>query len=406
MNQMADDHSVFDEIVAFNSDRDPDLVERKLTRLSESAFTFFRGTDHLFGKAWPALKPNDSGPAILCCGDLHADNFGAYQTEEGEFRFDINDFDEALFAPCSFDLVRCTASLLLAGEEWHLSPLQTNGIALAFLDQYRAAVTESLRTGVIGEIAPGSGAGPVWKLLNATASGTQAALLEQTTERGKNGTRRITPNPDKYPKVSDKRADKVREAIEAFGVSIGHAKAYRVLDVSGRIAGVGGLGLRRYAVLIDGGAAGHNRLLDVKEARPSCVLPGVDTPQVEHFPSEAQRIVSAQRRLQAKPLRGLAALEFGGRAYRLREMIPEESRSNLKHLQDQPGELRQALEVVGQITGWSHLRGARPEQRPMLARWAEGAGMAAVLAAAVRFADQTLQDFTAYQTAFRAQKKR
>ena len=49
--------------------------------------------------------PLDLGPAILQCGDLHLENFGAYQTDDGEFRFDINDFDEALVAPCSLDLV-------------------------------------------------------------------------------------------------------------------------------------------------------------------------------------------------------------------------------------------------------------------------------------------------------------
>src|SRR5258708_6483915 len=85
----------------------------------------------------------------------------------------INAFDEALFAPCSFDLVRCTASVLLAGEVWGLSPLQATGIALVFLDQYRAAVVDSVKTGVVGEIAPRNGEGPVWDLLNATASGTQ-----------------------------------------------------------------------------------------------------------------------------------------------------------------------------------------------------------------------------------------
>ena len=114
------DQSIYDAIVRFNADREPDLVERKLKRIDESVFTFYRGTDHLFGQAWPALKPADPGPAVLSCGDLHLENFGAYQTEVGDFRFDINDFDEALVAPCSFDLVRCAASILLAGEEWGL----------------------------------------------------------------------------------------------------------------------------------------------------------------------------------------------------------------------------------------------------------------------------------------------
>src|SRR6266567_7124652 len=153
MTSSPSNQPVFDEIDRVNVDLEPDLVKRKLRRIDESVFTFFRGTDHLFGRAWPSLKPEDPGPAVLCCGDLHVENFGAYQTEEGDFRFDINDFDEALVAYCSFDLTRCTASILLAGEEWGLRPLQATGIALSFLDQYQAAIAESVKTGVIGEIA-------------------------------------------------------------------------------------------------------------------------------------------------------------------------------------------------------------------------------------------------------------
>jgi uncharacterized protein (DUF2252 family) len=401
-----DPNSIYDAIVRFNADRVPDLVHRKLKRIDESVFAFFRGTDHLFGAAWPALMPEDPGPAVLCCGDLHLENFGAYRSQEGDFRFDINDFDEALVVPCSFDLVRCTASILLAGEEWGLRPLQATGIALAFLDRYRTAVAESMATGIIGEIAPRNGEGPVWDLLNATAMGTQAKLLDRQTELKKSGQRRIIRNPDKHPDVTQQEADKVRKAVEEFGAGTNSPGVYRVLDVAGRIAGIGSLGLRRYLVLIEGGGSpDKNRLLDVKEARSSAVLAFVNCPQPESFPTEAHRVVNAQRTLQAKPIIGLAPLAFGGAAYRMREMVPEESRSSLDHLQRKPKQLRRAVEVVGQLTGWSQLRGADAEARQALARWTTGPGIDAVLAAAVRFADCTQSDYAAYHEAYAAGKK-
>ena len=398
--------SVFDAIIRFNADRDPELVKRKLKRIDESVFAFFRGTDHLFGEAWPALKPTDPGPAILCCGDLHLENFGAYQSQDGDFRFDINDFDEALFAPCSFDLVRCAASILLAGEEWGLRPLQATGIALVFLDRYRTAVADSIRTGIIGEIAPRSGEGPVWDLLNATAMGTQVKLLDRRTEQKKSGQRRILRSPDKHPEVSQEEAALVRQAVEEFGAGTKTPHVYQVLDVAGRIAGIGSLGLRRYTVLIEGGGSpDRNRLLDLKEARPSSVLAYVDCPQPEAFPTEAHRVVSAQRRLQARPILGLAPLEIGGRAYRMREMVPDENHSSLDHLQKKPKELRQAVEVIGQLTGWSQLRGAAADGRQALARWSAGPGIDAVLAAAVRFADKTQSDYAAFHEAYSGGKR-
>ncbi len=390
----------------FNSDREPALVKRKLKRLDESVFTFFRGTDHLFGRAWPDLRSSDPGPPLLCCGDLHLENFGICESEDGDFRFEINDFDEALVAPCSFDLVRCTASILLAGEVWGLSPLQATGIALVFLDRYRAAVAESAQTGVIGEVAPRNGEGPVWDLLNAAAFGSRAKLLDHETKRDKNGLRKIILSDDKHPKVSRDEADQVRQAVEKYGTTTKTPTVYRVLDVTARIAGIGALGLRRYTVLIEGaGSPDKNRLLDVKEARPSSVLAYVDCPQPIAYRTEADRIVDALRRILAKPMLGLAALEFGGRAFRMREMVPDESRSSLERLQKKPRKLRLAVEVVGQLTAWSQLRGAGLEGRQPLAQWSAGSGIDAVLAAAVRFADQTQREYREYHEAYGNRKK-
>lgn len=399
----AAESSVYDDIVRFNADRERDMVKRKLRRIDESVFTFFRGTDHLFGQAWPLLQPRDPGPAIQCAGDLHLENFGACQTEDGDFRFEINDFDEALVAPCSFDLVRCTTSILLAGQEWALSTLDATGIALAFLEQYRAAVVESNRSGIIGEIAPRNGDGPVWVLLNATAAGTQVSLLDRHTEVKKRGTRQILRNADKRPEISDEQKDQVRQAVEKYGAAKGKPDVYHVLDVTGRIAGIGSLGLRRYLVLLEGhGSPDRNFLLDVKEARPSSVLQFVGCPQPETYPTEAQRVVAAQRRMQAKPMLGLGTLEFDGHSFRIREMVPDESHSNLDHLQRTPKKLRKAVEVSGQLVAWSQLRGTDAAGRESIGRWVTGAGIDAVLAAAVRFADRTQQQYAEYHKAFAA----
>jgi uncharacterized protein (DUF2252 family) len=393
--------SIFDRIVRFNSDREPALVERKLARIDETVFAFFRGTDELFATAWRDMHPRDPGPALLCSGDLHLENFGACQTEDGDFRFEINDFDEALVAPCSLDLVRCTTSILLAGEVWALSPLDSTGIALVFLDRYRDAVVASAKTGKLGEIAPRSGTGPVWDLLNKTAQGTQRDLLDQQTFLKKHGKRQIDNTSGKHPPVDRKEFASVRDAVEKLGVRLKQREAYRVLDVTGRIAGTGSLGVRRYVVLIEGDSSpDRNRLLDVKEARPSVVVGAAGIPQPKRFPNEAERVVAAQRRLQARPARGLATVGIDGRAFRVRELISEEHRSNLNHLQKKPARLREAVEVVGGLVGWSQLRGLARGRWQSLARWSTGPAMDAVLAAAVRFADLTRRQYAEYHADF------
>jgi uncharacterized protein (DUF2252 family) len=390
--------TVVEEILRSNADRKWKLVRLKLARMDDGPFAFFRGTNHLFARAWAEVRPPDVGPSILICGDLHLENFGAYETEEGDFRFDINDFDDALVGPCSLDLVRCSTSILLAAEEWQLTPVTASGMVLAFLDQYRAAVIQ----GKPGEIAPRSGEGPIWELLGATALGTRAERLERYTKLSRDGTRKIRWRRGRQPLISAARAAVLREAVERYGETIGKAKVYRVHDVRGRIAGVGSLGLRRYTVLIEGGGSPErNRLLDVKEERPPALLACTPEPQPDFGGTEAQRIVEAQRRLQAKPCAGLDVLDVATETMRMREMVPDEDHSSLERLREKPSKLRAAVEVAGRITAWSHLRGATiaADRATELIAWASGSALDAVLVSAVRFADRARADYREFHRA-------
>jgi uncharacterized protein (DUF2252 family) len=396
--------TVINEIIRFNQDRKPKRVRIKLQRMATSAFAFFRGTDHLFARAWPTLKPPDLGPAVWISGDLHLENFGAYQTDDGDFRYDINDFDEALIAPCSLDLIRCTTSILLAAEEWQLTPLQATGIALVFLDQYRAAVTETPDVAKVGEVTLTNGEGPLWDLLGLTAVGSQVKFLDHVTRKNKAGVRCILPDPNKYPSVSAKRAALVRKAVEQYGRHRKLAKAYHVLDVRGRIAGIGSLGLRRYSVLIEGdGSPDGNRVLDIKEARASSLLSCTSHRQPDTAGSEAQRIVNAERQLQAKPAVGLDVIAIDGLEYRMRELVPDENLSRLDRLQKEPEKLRSAVAAAGRITGWSQIRGCQVDLEnrfPDLVRWVTGPALDSVLAAAVRYADRTQHEYQEFHQAY------
>ena len=382
--------SVLEEIVVFNADRKPKRVRLKFKLMKANAFAFFRGTDHLFARDWPSLKPPDVGPSVLICGDLHLENFGAYRADDGAFFYDINDFDEALVAPCSFDLVRCTTSILLAAEHWALSPLQATGMALTFLEHYREALTTVPAAHSLDPDAPREGRGAIWELLGATALGTQTALLDHNTEI-KSGRRRIIRSKDKHPEISPKRSEAIRRAVATYGHTTARPEAYKVLDVTGRILGIGSLGVRRYLVLIEGeGSPDRNRLLDIKEVLPSSVLSCTQVPQPDTGGSEAHRVVDAQRRLQARPTTGLDVIAIADEWFRMREMIPAENRSSLDRFQKKPAKLRSAIKVAGRLTGWSHLRGAGhgagvgERAQSALVEWASSPALDAVLAAAVR----------------------
>jgi uncharacterized protein (DUF2252 family) len=385
------------ELLRTNADRKPGLVRIKLRRMSADPFAFFRGADPLFATDWPDLKPPDVGPAIFICGDLHLENFGAYRTDAGDFRFGINDFDEAVVAPCSLDLIRCAASILLAAEQWRLTPTAATSMVLTYLDNYRTASRDAQPS----EVAPSSGHGAVWDLLAVTAAGTQLALLDRVTRSKRSGRRAIRETWN-HPKIGPRRAEVVRKAIDAHLEEVSATDPPRVLDLTGRIAGVGSLGVRRYLALVgDGEHNDADRMLDVKECGPSALLPSADEPQPA-FEDHAQRVVAAQRLLQGNPAAGLGTLTIGRRPYRVRDMIPDENRASLDRLRRLPDRLRDAVAIAGRLTAWSQLRGAKfdgTDRSVELRDWASGPALESVLASAARVADRTNREFAAFQLA-------
>jgi uncharacterized protein (DUF2252 family) len=406
MKKLPSDNGVLDAILQFNQGRKPGLVRLKLRKMRADPFTFFRGADHLFCRDWRELRPLDVGPDVLICGDLHLENFGANRTTEGEFRYDLNDFDEAVVAPCSFDVVRCAASIILASEQWKLKPSQATGMALAYLENYREGVLKGVETGSVHEIVPHGGHGPIQAILGSTAIATQAQLLRAKTRRKGDG-RPLIRRTERVVDLSRKRFDKVAAALESHGQRLGKPDAFKVHDLVFRIIGVGSLGVRHYLALVEGaGPPDGYHLLDIKECRPSAVVACAADARVDCEDVPARRVVLSQSILQGHVAVGLDVLRIGHKSYRMREMIPIENRSSLDQFQKEPEKLRRAVEKAGRLTASAQLRGARfkpdYDRWPDLARWAKGPSLDAVLAAAARFTERTNRQHAEFHAATRA----
>src|ERR1700733_5189098 len=106
--------TIFDRITEFNKDRLPDMLAFKYKAMSLNAFSFFRGTCHLFYEDLSAAKPLPPSPLTWICGDLHLENFGCFKGDNRQEYFDLNDFDEALMAPAAWELTRIVTSIFVA----------------------------------------------------------------------------------------------------------------------------------------------------------------------------------------------------------------------------------------------------------------------------------------------------
>jgi uncharacterized protein (DUF2252 family) len=69
---------VVSEIHAWNRGRELQRLRLKYAEMETDAFSFFRGTAHLFFRDWPLDTALDDAPLVWVCGDLHLENFGSF----------------------------------------------------------------------------------------------------------------------------------------------------------------------------------------------------------------------------------------------------------------------------------------------------------------------------------------
>lgn len=100
----------------------PEDIDLKHRKMSEGRFQFLRATFYRWAEAWPdrAREWNDA-PTVLAVGDIHVENFGTWRDADARLVWGVNDFDEVHPMPYTSDLVRLTASAMLADEEDQLA---------------------------------------------------------------------------------------------------------------------------------------------------------------------------------------------------------------------------------------------------------------------------------------------
>ena len=96
--------NILSRIQNFNQGRLPDILQLKYAAMAENAFRFYRGTCHLFYEDLCKVTDFPASPATWICGDMHIENFGSYKGDNRLVYFDLNDFDEAILAPCLWEI--------------------------------------------------------------------------------------------------------------------------------------------------------------------------------------------------------------------------------------------------------------------------------------------------------------
>lgn len=305
-------------LAAQEATRLPDLLPLRAERMISSPFAFYRGTAALMAADLGASP--SSGILVASCGDAHVANFGFYASPQRTLVFDLNDFDEAAWAPWEWDLKRLVASIIIAGQDTGRDAAVTEEAARSTVRQYITALRAGLANTPLGRYylhfdvdgeVPNAGEAAhrvLTAAITAAEKRTGARAARKLLTRGDDGQLRFTEAPPVTTHISAEVEQRVGAALTAYlqttradiRLLIGH---YRLVDTVRRVVGVGSVGTRCYlsALIANDESA---LLLQTKEAGRSVLVEyghAAQPAEVDAFietAGQGGRVVAMQRILQ------------------------------------------------------------------------------------------------------------
>ncbi len=354
-----------------------ELTPIRVGRMAASPFAFLRGAAGLM--AHDLMGTPATGVTAQLCGDAHAANFGIYGDVRGRLVIDLNDFDETVVGPWEWDLKRLAASLVLAGRVAGADEAICRGAAFDAVGAYRRTMRLLARLPALD----------AWnaiadeELVSHTDARDLLGTLERVSEKARNNTsarfaakatekvtdffgeaRRFVDAPPVLRRVPDAEAATVASALEEYLSTVSEDRQpllarYEIHDVAFRVVGTGSVGTRSYVVLLLD-HRGDALVLQVKEARPSALLPslkaaGFAVPEVDH---EGRRVVLGQKRMQVVSDILLGWTTVDGRPFQVRQFRNRKGSVDPAALT--PDELDDYGRMTGALLARAHAHSADP----------------------------------------------
>jgi uncharacterized protein (DUF2252 family) len=343
----------------------PKAWRGKFRKMAAGTFPFYRGSAAVYYTDLADEAPDPfvtkESSRVWIQGDLHGENFGAFLDSTGRLVFDVNDFDESYVGPYTWDIRRFSTSMALVGYDQSLADDQIRDLIDTFVGSY---------TGQIKRFASGEDnrnfaltlentQGIVLEVLRKARAQTRAGLLDGLTEVT-DGDRRFIRND-----VNSTINDETRSALNATFASYlkavpqerrGPESEYRIKDATATQGfGIGSAGLRMFSLLLEGAdeTLDNDVILSIKQAGRSAVAIAVKDQNIKDaFSNQGQRIVTAQRAMQANTDGWLGYSEFDGAGMLVAEVSPyvkELQWEDLKSFDDVRGLVKDLGRVVAKI---------------------------------------------------------
>ena len=312
----------------------------KFEALAGSVFKFFRGTALLFYR--DMVGQDEHMPSVLALGDVHPENFGIMPDENGAPIFGVNDFDETIYAPFTWDIKRGAVGFCVAAKEVSgAGKKQRRKIVKCFVKGYLHAMKRYARHATEKSENYRFDNSPkiVRKLFEDAWEEREEWLWDDYLKNSGKGFR------------SDDELQPLSSEIEKFQNAINELAKSNDLDVPDRSPelkvkdvcvrhgqGTASLGLPRYYVLLEGPSknATDDMIVEFKKARTSA-LEGLTPPSEFNQGKEnskADRIAHGQEVQLAHGDVFYGSVEIDGESFMTRERAPFRDDIDLEDLSD------------------------------------------------------------------------
>jgi uncharacterized protein (DUF2252 family) len=329
-------------LIDFNKDLLPEMVQLKYEAMAESAFRFYRGTCHIFYEDLAGVTLPLT-PITWICGDLHIENYGSYKGDNKLVYFDLNDFDEALLAPVSYELLRMMTSIFIAFDSLGFEKEKAVNMVRLFLKSYSSTLSRAKAFC----IEPRTAKGIVRDFLTRADHSKEKDILKKRTI-SKRKKIMLSLEDERHFKVDKKLRAELTEHIN-FWVSTSNDSPYnfKVKGCVSRLAGTGSIGVKRYLFLLKStNTTNKYLLLDMKQSRLSSVAAYTAVQQLS-WETEAERIIAIQKRMQYASAALLSTTVFRGEPYVIQELQPVKDTIKFKQLED----YRDMYQVIDDMAG-------------------------------------------------------
>jgi uncharacterized protein (DUF2252 family) len=368
-------------ITSVNAGLSASARAEKFALMKDSPLAFFRGSNHLYWKdlgSSPMLARYGGQVAsrALLSGDAHVFNFGAYDDDQGDVVYAIDDFDEAVIGDYQLDVWRAAISIVLVARANGGFSIATQSTLIdAFTEAYLDAMASYATSNA--EISRKFLASNTYGLLDdflltAATKNNRVKMLDAWTAQPTGMRRFDTAGNAQLASVSAAVDSDVRAHIATYRTSLSGgtsfpASFFAVKSVAQRLhAGLGSIGSNRYYILVEGPSSSQSDdlILDMKAQGTPSAAPYLDPGALAktHAASggnAAYRTVLAYKALgyRVDDFLGYTALS-DGQQYSVRERSPYKETFDTSSLTTL-ARLQHLAEQWGQVLATQHARADR-----------------------------------------------